>query len=522
VTLRAEPYNAALDLIDRNLRAGRAHKTAFVDDAGSYTYGELAERVDRCANALRELGIERGQRLILGLLDGIAFPTAFLGAIEAGIVPVPVNTLFSIADYAFVLQQSGAVAAIVSQPLLAAYREAAASVGWTARFIVSGGTDADVLQLDELLAAARPQRVTVATHADETCFWLYSSGSTGKPKGTLHRHASLMHTAELFASRVLDMRDGDIVYSAAKLFFAYGLGNALTFPLSVGATSVLCAGRPNVQTVVDVLRSRGATIFCGVPTLYTSLLASGAVPERGAHALRICTSAGEALPQHIGEAWRERTGVDIIDGIGSTEMLHIFVSTRPGAVTYGVTGTPVPGYETRLVDERNDDVAAGDLGELLVRGPSAFVSYWNEPERTAAAFVGDWVRTGDKFYQTPAGDYVHCGRTDDMIKAGGIWVSPSEVEATLAGHDAVLEAAVIGVPDENELVKPKAFVVLQNGYRANEALAHELQRYVKARLAAYKYPRWIAFVDELPKTATGKIQRHVLRRSEAARAERHV
>jgi benzoate-CoA ligase len=508
-------YNAAVELLEHNLVAGRGEKLAFIDDDGAYTYRELTERVDRCANALREAGLRPGDRVALGLLDSIAFPTAFLGAIKAGIVPVPINTMFRASDYAYVLENSGAAAVIVSQALYAAYGEAARSIGWLGTFIIANGREAGLPNFDDLLSVADPAASAAATSADETCFWLYSSGSTGKPKGTLHRHESLMHTAKTFGQGVLGMHEDDVVFSAAKLFFAYGLGNALTFPLSVGATSVLFAGRAQPEAVVDILVRRKATVFCGVPTLFSAILSSRALSQREELALRLCTSAGESLPQPVGEAWRSQTGVDIVDGIGSTEMLHIFVSNRPGEVRYGVTGYPVPGYRARIVDESGNEVPQGEMGELLVSGPSAFSLYWDAPEKTRGAFSGEWVRTGDKFLQNEDGAFVHCGRVDDMIKAGGIWVSPSEVEGALAGHEAVLEAAVIGAPDANDLVKPKAFVVLRPGYGPSTALRDDLQAFVKNRLAPYKYPRWIEFVDELPKTPTGKIRRHVLREREA-------
>jgi benzoate-CoA ligase len=470
-------YNAAADLIGRNLPA-RPGKPAFVDESGAYTYGELARRVDRCAGALRELGLEPEQRVVLGLLDTIDFPTTFLGAIKAGIVPIPVNTLFQPLDFAFILADSRAKAAIVSAELLPQYEE-----------------------------AARP---------DDVCFWLYSSGSTGKPKGTVHIQTSLIRTAELFAQDVLGMREDDVVYSAAKLFFAYGLGNALTFPMSVGATAVLHAGRATPDVVSAILRERGATIFCGVPTLFGSLLVHPNLPARGEVALRLCTSAGEPLPEEIGKNWTARLGVEIIDGIGSTEMLHIFVSNRPGAVKYGTTGLPVPGYRVRIVGEDGREVAPGELGELEVCGETSAVQYWNNREKSRRTFVGEWTRTGDKYRQDEDGYFVYCGRVDDMLKVGGIWVSPSEVEAALVAHEDVLEAAVIGVEDDQELVKPKAFIVLKPGVAARDELADALKAHVKSRLALYKYPRWIEFVGELPKTATGKIQRHVLRARETA------
>jgi benzoate-CoA ligase len=507
-------YNAAADLIERNLPA-RAEKVAFVDDGGSYTYGDLARRVDRCAGALLELGIQPEQRVVLGLLDTIDFPAVFLGAIKAGIIPIPVNTLFQPLDYAFILADSRAKAAIVSVELLPQYEEAARLASWTGRIVVSDprGTyqDAKYPTLQQLTANATPLADAAPTRPDDVCFWLYSSGSTGKPKGTVHLQTSMIRTAELFAQGVLGMREDDVVFSAAKLFFAYGLGNALSFPMSVGATAVLHAGRATPDVVSTILRERGVTIFCGVPTLFGSLLVHPGLPARSEIALRLCTSAGEPLPEEIGKNWTARFGVEIVDGIGSTEMLHIFVSNRPGAVKYGTTGLPVPGYRVRIVGEDGREVEPGELGELEVCGETSAAHYWNNREKSRRTFCGEWTRTGDKYRQDEEGYFVYCGRVDDMLKVGGIWVSPSEVEAALVAHEDVLEAAVIGVADEQNLIKPKAFVVVKPGVTPSPELAEALKAHVKSRLAPYKYPRWIEFAGELPKTATGKIRRHVLR-----------
>jgi benzoate-CoA ligase len=342
---------------------------------------------------------------------------------------------------------------------------------------------------------------------------LYSSGSTGEPKGAVHRQASLVRTAELFGQGVLGITENDVVYSAAKLFFAYGLGNALSFPLAAGATATLHSARAHPKAVCEILRTHKPTIFCGVPTLFSSLLVCEELPAREELNLRLCTSAGEALPGEIGRSWAARTGVEIVDGIGSTEMLHIFISNRPGSCHYGTTGKPVPGYKVRIVDESGRDVAHGEMGDLHVSGPSAAACYWNKPEKTKTTFLGEWVKTGDRFRQDPSGDYLYCGRSDEMLKVSGLWVSPMEVESALISHEAVLEAAVVGALDENELVKPKAFVVVKPGIVQRSGLAGELKEFVKNRLAPYKYPRWIEFVEELPKTATGKIRRNVLRAS---------
>ena len=515
-------FNAAAVLLGRNL-PGRADKVAFIDEQGSCTYGELAFRAARCGAALLALGIQPEQRVVLGLLDTTDFPAAFLGAILAGVVPIPVNTLFQPLDLAFILADSRAKAAIVSAELLPQYEEAARLASWTGRFIVSDPRNALASCSHDafaaLIDAATPLAEAAPTRPGDVAFWLYSSGSTGKPKGTLHVQTSMMRTAELFAQGVLGMREDDVVYSAAKLFFAYGLGNALSFPMSVGATAVLCAGRATPDGAGAILRDRKATIFCGVPTLFGAMLVHPSMPRREELALRLCTSAGEPLPEEIGKSWTARFGVEIVDGIGSTEMLHIFVSNRPGAVKYGTTGLPVPGYRARIVGDDGREVERGELGELEVSGDSSAIGYWNNRERSRFTFAGEWTRTGDKFRQDEDGYFVYCGRVDDMLKVGGIWVSPSEVESALVAHESVLEAAVVGAADEHELIKPKAFVVLKPGVAPSDALVAALQAHVKSRLAPYKYPRWIEFVADLPKTATGKIRRHVLREHE--RGPRH-
>jgi benzoate-CoA ligase len=349
-----------------------------------------------------------------------------------------------------------------------------------------------------------------ATSCDDACFWLYSSGSTGKPKGTIHVHASLVQTAELYARPILGIRDDDIVFSAPKLFFAYGLGNGLTFPLSVGATTVLMAERPTANAVFERLRRHQPTIFCGVPTLYASMLSS-APPAQSELRLRACVSAGEALPREIGERWTRHFGVDILDGIGSTEMLHIFLSNRPGEVCYGTTGTAVPGYTLRLVDDDGRPVPPGQIGELQIAGPTSAAGYWNNRAQTRQTFQGMWMHSGDKYYLDEGNHYVYAGRSDDMLKVSGMYVSPAEVESALITHPAVLEAAVIGKQDNGGLTKPLACIVLKHSARPTSALAEELQGHVKLRLAPYKYPRWIEFLPVLPKTATGKIQRFALR-----------
>ena len=510
-------YNAAHDLIERNLRAGRAEKLAYVDDAGAYTYGELSGRVDRFAHALTDLGMRPEERVLLCVHDGIDFPTAFLGCIKAGIVPIAVNTLLTAPDYEYMLRDSRARALVVSAPLASAFASFTARVPYLKHVIVSGGDTGQHLSFAKLLGDSRAKFEAAPTTADDPCFWLYSSGSTGSPKGTVHVHSSLIQTAELYGRQVLGMTEGDVVFSAAKFFFAYGLGNSLSFPMAVGATAVVMAERPTPAAVFARLRKHQPTIFYGVPTLYASMMASPELPARNDLRLRMCTSAGEALPEEIGRRWRDHFGVDILDGIGSTEMLHIFLSNSPGKVRYGTTGKPVPGYEVRLVDEAGGPAAAGEPGELQISGPTSAALYWNNREKTRATFQGPWTRSGDKYVQDADGYYVYAGRSDDMLKVSGIYVSPIEVESALMAHEAVLECGVVGKEDEEKLIKPIAYVVLKPGHQPSAAMAEELKRHVKSKLAPYKYPRWFEFVDDLPKTATGKIQRFKLRAAAANR-----
>ncbi|HYA66055.1 MAG TPA: benzoate-CoA ligase family protein [Burkholderiaceae bacterium] len=507
-------FNAAHDLIERNLAGGRAAKLAYIDDRDRYTFEELARRVDRFAHALCELDVRQEERILLCLLDTIDFPTTFLGAIKAGLVPVAANTLLTSADYAYLLRDSRARVLVVSHRLWAQFETIVKGAATLRHIVISEGQVPGTTHLAELLSRSDAPFAAAQTTCDDPCFWLYSSGSTGRPKGTVHLHSNLIQTAELYAVPTLGIHEADIVFSAAKLFFAYGLGNALTFPLAVGATAVLMAERPTPEAVFKRLRQHQPSIFYGVPTLYAAMLAHPDCPRGEELRLRCCVSAGEALPEAIGRNWSARMGVDILDGIGSTEMLHIFLSNRAGEVRYGTTGKPVPGYDIRLVGEDGQPVARGQMGELQVRGPSSALQYWNNAAKTRSTFLGEWTRSGDKYSVSADGYYLYAGRSDDMLKVGGIYVSPTEVEAALVTHDAVLEAAVVGREDEDRLIKPVAYVVLKAGHLASVALAEELKQHVKARLAAFKYPRWIEFIDELPKTATGKIQRFKLRAAE--------
>ncbi len=505
-------YNAAYDLIQRNLQAGRGAKIAYIDDQGSYSYGDLAERVNRFGNVLAGIGLEAENRVLLCLLDTIDFPTAFLGSIQAGVVPIAANTLLTTADYDFMLGDSRAKALVVSEQLWPLFAPIVAKHRTLRHVIVSGTDGKGNPCLCDLIKGVSPHFAPAPTTCDDICFWLYSSGSTGTPKGTVHLHSHLIQTAELYGRPILGIGESDVVFSAAKLFFAYGLGNGLSFPLSVGATTVLMATRPTPEAVFQRLRKHQPTIFYGVPTLYAALLASPEMLKRGEVAgLRVCASAGEALPADIGRRWTETLGVEILDGIGSTEMLHIFLSNRSGEVQYGTTGKPVPGYRLRLIGEDGNPVARGEIGELQINGPSSAIMYWNNREKSRHTFMGEWTRSGDKYIETDDGYFQYCGRSDDMLKVSGIYVSPFEVEGALMTHESVLEAAVVAHADADQLIKPKAYVVLKAGVAPSDSLAEDLKKHVKDKLAPYKYPRWLEFVGELPKTATGKIQRFKLR-----------
>lgn len=510
--MTVQSYNATSDFIDRHLSEGRGDKCAVIDDAGEYSYAELAARVNRVANALNGLGIERETRVALIMLDSIDYVAAFFGAIKAGIVPVCLNTLLTTEQYAYILDDCRARAVIVAAPLVEKIAPVLDKLPMLQHVIVNMGEAGKHTSFDKLAGAASDTFETVATHPDETAFWLYSSGSTGMPKGTMHRQNALRYTADTYAKQVLGIREDDVTFSAAKIFFAYGLGNALTFPLSVGATVTLMAERPTPESVMRTMKRTNPSIFFGVPTLYAAMLADdNCTPENGSNRLRLCVSAGEALPAEVGNRWRERFGVDIIDGVGSTEMLHIFLSNRPGEVRYGTSGQAVPGYTLRLVDENGQDVPDGEIGELIVSGESAATGYWNQREKSRNTFAGNWTYTGDKYFRDEDGFYHICGRSDDMFKVSGIWVSPFEVEAALISHASVVECAVVPREDEEGLIKPMAFVVFRQGIELDETLTGELKEHVKAKAGPWKYPRWIEQARDLPKTATGKIQRFKLR-----------
>lgn len=516
-------FNFAQYLLTQNL--DRATKAAFIDDRGSLTYGELEQRTRCMASALLAQGLRREERVLLLMHDCNDWPVSFLGALYAGLVPVAVNTLLTADDYAYMLENSRAQAVLVSGALLPTLAAAMTRSEHEVQLVVVSAPLAPLqpgqVDFDTFLAAHQPAIKPAMTAPDDPGFWLYSSGSTGRPKGTVHSHANPYWTTELYGKALLQLRESDVCFSAAKLFFAYGLGNGLTFPMAVGATTLLMAERPTPEATFKRWLGEAAhlngvkpTVFFGAPTGFAGMLANPSLPGRGAVALRLVSSAGEALPADLGERFQRHFGVDIVDGIGSTEMLHIFLSNRPDRVRYGSTGWPVPGYKIELRAEGGGDVADGEPGDLYIQGPSAALMYWGNRAKTLETFQGNWTKSGDKYVKNTDGSYTYSGRSDDMLKVSGVYVSPFEVEATLVQHPAVLEAAVIGKADADGLIKSKAFVVLKPGATADEA---ELKAFVKDRLAAFKYPRFIEFLPELPKTATGKIQRFKLRELEATR-----
>jgi benzoate-CoA ligase len=508
-----ETFNAAAYFVDRNVEAGRGGKVAIECGEQRVTYAEVAERVNRFAGALRRLGVEPEQRVALILLDSPAFAYSFFGEIKAGAVPVPLNTLWRARDYQYALNDSGARVLVISAALLGELSSIdRASLRRLSHVVVVGdNVPPGTLHFDRLLAESSPAFAAEPTHRDGMAFWLYSSGSTGAPKGCVHLQHDMVVCAELYAQGVLGMRESDRCFSVAKLFFAYGLGNALYMPFSVGATTILMPEAPAAPRVYEVIERHRPTLFFSVPTNFAMLLAYHGEREFDLSSVRHAVSAGESLPEALLHRFKRRFGVEILDSIGSTECLHMFIANRPGAVKPGSSGQIVPGYEARIVDDEDRPVPAGEMGNLLIRGDSTCAYYWNQHEKTKQTIQGEWIRTGDKYVLDADGYYWYHGRTDDMLKPGGIYVSPIEIESTLMHHDAVLECAVVGRDDADGLSKPYAFVVLRDGAAGSPELAVALQQFVRERLPDYKRPRGVEFVTSLPKTATGKLQRYKLR-----------
>ena len=507
-------YNAAADLLDGNLEAGRADRVAIRTTGGAeLTYADVAAAANRAGNALRELGVEMENRVLLAVLDGPEFVATFFGAIKLGAVPVPVNTNLTPDDYAHYLRDSRAKVAVVSAPLAGAVRPVRGELRHLRHLVVIGEAGPGELPFADLVAAAGDELEAADTGPDDMCFWLYSSGSTGRPKGVVHLQHDMRFVVDHYGRQVLQMDGADVTYSAAKLYFAYGLGNSLYLPFGVGGGTVLHAGPPAPAAVLDVIRRHRPTLYFAGPTTYAAMLAAGSDEwaKGDFSSVRVCVSAGEPLAGSLLERWRARTGTDILDGIGSTECCHMFLSNRIGEVRPDSTGTEVPGYRARVVDDDGRELPAGEVGRLLVSGDSICSMYWNQHERNQRTIQGEWIDTGDQFARDADGTYRYQGRGDDMLKVSGLWVSPIEVEAAIMAHEAVLECAVVAIVDDQRLVRPEAFVVLQTGRQGGAVLEAELREHVRSALAHYKCPRSFNFVGELPRTATGKIQRYKLR-----------
>jgi len=517
VDLLPDVFNAAEYFVDRHVHEGRGEKVAFECGESRITYQGLFESVNRLGNGLRNLGVRVEERIALLLHDTPEFAFSFFGAIKIGAVAVPINTLLKTPDYLYILNNTRSRVAIVSHELLPQIEAIPkAELRYLEHLIVVG----DKLQREAIPFAALLDRSSTTlpaepTTKDDAAFWLYSSGSTGPPKACVHLHHDMVVSSERYAKGILEMREGDRCFSVAKLFFAYGLGNGLYFPLAVGATSILMPGPPRPANVFQVIETHRPTLFFSVPSNYANLLAfrkkSG--NDYDLSSVRYGISAGEALPAVLFDRFKERFGVEILDAIGSTEVLHMFIANRPGAARPGSSGQIIPGYEAKILDEKNEVVAQGEIGNLLVKADSTCALYWNQHEKTKDVIEGHWIRTGDKYYQDEDGYFWYAGRSDDMLKCSGVWISPVEIENVLIEHQAVLEAAVVGRMDQDQLLKPAACVVLREGMAATPELASELQAYILSRLPVFKRPRWVEFFPELPKTATGKLQRFKLRQT---------
>jgi 4-hydroxybenzoate-CoA ligase len=524
--VQRRPYNAAADLVDGAVARGFGNRVLFTDPERTITYGALQARSCQFGRALMTLGIRPESRVALLMLDTVDFPVAFFGIVRTGIVALPLNILLTEPQYAYILADSRSCAIVVQAALAKPIAAIIDRLPLLRMVILVGATPADkalfprheVHLFEDLLAKESSEVFAAPTNSDEVAFWMYTSGSTGDPKGVKHVQTTPAAAAALTGRHLVEIKPDDVVFSVPKLYFSYGMGNAMIFPMSVGGSAVLLPHRATPDVVFDIMRRHHPTIFVGVPTLYASLLGHKDMSKgAGSDRLRLCLTGGEPLPPALGERWRAVAGCDLVDGIGSTEMFQTFLCNRPDAVRLGSTGRPVPGYDLKIVDENGNELADGEIGELLVRGPTAGEGYWNQRGKSRRTFAGEWTHSGDKFYRDAEGYYYYCGRTDDMFKVSGMWVSPFEVEAALVSHEAVFEAAVIGKEDADGLMKPKAFVVLRDGYSADDSLFEALRLRVKERAGPWKYPRWIEVCSELPHTATGKIQRFKLRDLEAQR-----
>jgi benzoate-CoA ligase family protein len=511
-----DEFNAATYFIDRHVAEGRGNKVAIECLDARITYSQLHERVNRVGNALRELKVRIEERVFLLLLDTPDFAACFFGAIKIGAVPVPINTLLKPPDYEYLLNNSRARVAIVSESLYSQIESVPkAQLRYLEHIVVLGANRHDAIHFEDWIHNASPELEPERTSKDDAAFWLYSSGSTGFPKACVHLQHDMVVAAERYAKGVLKITEDDRCFSVAKLFFAYGLGNGLYFALSVGATSILCPGPPKPAQVLEIIERQRPTLFFSVPSNYAALLNYEAEKQFDVSSVRYGISAGEALPAVIFQRFKQRFGIEILDAIGSTEVLHMFIANRPGAVRPGSSGQIIPGYDAKIVDENGVAVPTGELGNLMVRADSTCSQYWNQHERTKDTIEGQWIRTGDKYSQDTDEYFWYAGRSDDMLKCSGVWVSPVEIESVLVEHPAVREAAIIARRDKDELIKPQACVVLNDGVKGSAELAAALQEFIVSRLPIYKRPRWVDFFEELPKTTTGKLQRFKLRQQVA-------
>ena len=509
----SEQLNIANVFVDENVQNGRGQNIAIYYGDETLTYRDVLELVNKTGNALKNIGVNTEERVMLILLDSPEFVASFFGAIKIGAVPIPINTMLKANDFLYFLNDSGAKTLIVHDILLPEIENIKADLRYLKNIIVVGNAISNYLSFNELINRESIKLEAAQTNKDDAAFWLYSSGSTGSPKGVVHMHHDMLYCSDLYARNTLGLNENDISFSAAKLFFAYGLGNSLYFPFRVGGSAVLYPEKPDPEKVFQIIERYKPTLFYGVPTLYAKMLQnmekSDTKPDM--NSLRLCISAGEALPAELYNRWKNLTTLEILDGIGSTEALHIFISNRQGEIKPGSSGKIVHGYEAKIVDENGIEVKTGEIGNLMIKGGSNASYYWRKHDKTKKTMIGEWLHTGDKYYQDLEGYYWHCGRSDDMMKVSGMWVSPIEIENILTSHEAVLECAVVGKLDDDKLVKPKAHVVLKEGHEPSEELKKELQKFVLDRAAPYKHPRWIEFISSLPRTATGKVQRFKLR-----------